>query len=399
MRWASSLSERPDLGQAAAEAAADIKAALGGAEPDLVLVFASAAHAASYPRVPATFSAFFPRATIAGCSGGGVIGDGREVEAAPALSVTAAVLPGVTVTPLRIASGRPLPPPSDADAWHALIGVPPADRPHFILLPDPFTSEAEELVRGLDAAYPAGRKLGGLASGGEAPGQNALFLDHEFFRTGTVGVALHGNIAVDTIVAQGCRPLGDPLAITECEDNVVYALGGAAPMKVLGEIFGKAGERVQALMRHSLFVGLEMRGGQVAFRDGELLVRNIVGADQESGALAIGAYPREHQVLQFVLRDPEAARADLDEQLGRYARGVVAEPAGRPGPAGALLFSCLGRGQQLFGEPDHDSRRLFEHLGRMPLGGFFCNGEIGQVGGETFLHGYTSCFGVFRPLT
>jgi small ligand-binding sensory domain FIST len=151
-------------------------------------------------------------------------------------------------------------------------------------------------------------------------------------------------------------------------------------------------------MRHSLFVWLEMREGQTPFRDGELLVRNIVGADQESGALAIGAYPRAQQVLQFVLRDADAARADLDEQLGRYARGVAAEPAERPGPAGALLFSCLGRGQQLFGEPDHDSRRLFEHLGRMPLGGFFCNGEIGQVGGETFLHGYTSCFGVFRPL-
>jgi small ligand-binding sensory domain FIST len=132
---------------------------------------------------------------------------------------------------------------------------------------------------------------------------------------------------------------------------------------------------------HSVPLNIE---GQAAFRDGELLVRNIVGADQDSGALAIGAYPREHQVLQFVLRDAEAARADLDEQLGRYARGVSAEPAGRPGPVGALLFSCLGRGQQLFGEPDHDSRRLFEHLGRMPLGGFFCNGEIGQVGGETF---------------
>lgn len=399
MRWASSLSERPDLGQAAAEAAAEVKSTLAGAEPDLVLVFASAAHAASYARVPATFSAFFPRAAIAGCSGGGVIGDGREVEAAPALSVIAASLPGVAVTPLRIDSGRPLPPSSDADAWHARLGVPPGERPHFLLFPDPFTSEAEELVRGLDAAYPAGRKLGGLASGGDTPGKNALFLDQEMFRTGSVGVALHGNVAVDTIVAQGCRPVGDPLAITECEDNVVYALAGEAPMKALAAIYEAAGDREKQLMRHALFVGLEMREGETLFREGELLVRNIVGIDQESGAIAIGAYPREHQVLQFMLRDAEAARADLDEQLGRFARGLTGEPAGRPTPAGALLFSCLGRGQHLFGEPDHDSRRFLEQVGRMPLGGFFCNGEIGQVGGETFLHGYTSCFGVFRSLS
>lgn len=399
MRWASSLSERPDLGQAAAEAAAEVRSALADAEPDLVLVFVSASHAASYARVPAAVANLFPRATVAGCSGGGIIGGAREVEAAPALSMTAAALPGVTITPLRIDSGRPFPPPSDAGAWHARIGVPPAARPHFLLFPDPFTSEAEALVRGLDAAYPAGRKLGGLASGGDSPGRNALFLDQELFRTGSVGVALHGNVAVDTIVAQGCRPIGDPLAITECEDNVIYELDGRPPMQVLAGIYEAADEREKSLMRDSLFVGLEMREGQTVFRGGELLVRNIVGVDQESGAIAIGAYPRPHQALQFVLRDAEAARFDLEEQLGRYARGLTGEPAGRPAPVGALLFSCLGRGRHLFGAPDHDSRRFLEHLGRMPLGGFFCNGEIGQVGGETFLHGYTSCFGVFRPLS
>jgi small ligand-binding sensory domain FIST len=125
--------------------------------------------------------------------------------------------------------------------------------------------------------------------------------------------------------------------------------------------------------------------------EGELLVRNILGLDPEANVLAVAARLRPFQVIRFLLRDATAATEDLVRLLERH------RAAGRGACDGALLFSCLGRGAHLFGEPDHDSRLFRAHL--VAVGGFFCNGEIGQVGGTTFLHGYTSSFALFRGRT
>jgi small ligand-binding sensory domain FIST len=133
-----------------------------------------------------------------------------------------------------------------------------------------------------------------------------------------------------------------------------------------------------------------MREDEIEYEAGDLLVRNLVGADEETGALAVGAELRPMTVAQFVLRDARTAAEDLRRLLVRH-RGASARA-----PAGALLFSCVGRGAGLFGRPDHDTGLFVESLGPAPLGGFFCNGEIGPVGGMTFLHGYTSAFALFR---
>jgi small ligand-binding sensory domain FIST len=203
-------------------------------------------------------------------------------------------------------------------------------------------------------------------------------------------VALTGDIAVDTIVAQGCRPIGRPMLVTRCDGGLLEELDQRPPLQALAEIHGTLGQRDRELMRHSLFLGLEMREERVEYQPGELLVRNIVAADERTGALGIGAELRPLQVVQFVLRDARTAEEDLRRMLARY-RSSQGDP-----PAGALLFSCTGRGAGLFGRPDHDTSLFQEALGPAPLGGFFCNGEIGPVGGSTFLHGYTSAFALFR---
>ena len=126
------------------------------------------------------------------------------------------------------------------------------------------------------------------------------------------------------------------------------------------------------------------------YRQGDFLIRNLLGIDGKSGAVAVGAALRTGIVVQFHLRDAETSAQDLEAVLARHHEG----PA--PRAAGSLLFACLGRGEQLYGEPDHDTAAFQRHLGPVPLGGFFCNGEIGPVHGSTFLHGYTSSFGLFR---
>ena len=269
-----------------------------------------------------------------------------------------------------------------------------ADDPQFLLLSDPFSVRGEHLLMGFDYAFPRSAKIGGLASGGQQPGSNALYLGDATYNDGVVGVALHGNVAVDTIVAQGCRPIGRRMQITSSERNILLELDGRNTMEVLRELFHGLDERDSQLAQHSLFLGVVMDEFNDDPKLGDFLIRNIIGLDARRGAIAVGENLKEGQTVQFHLRDAETSSQDLDAMLTQYTADGV-----RTSGAGALLFQCLGRGSYLYGRADHDTDMFREKVGAVPLTGFFCNGEIGQVAGSTYLHGYTSSFGIFRSKT
>jgi small ligand-binding sensory domain FIST len=260
--------------------------------------------------------------------------------------------------------------------------------PHFVVLPDPFSCPAETLVSELDRLFPASVKVGGLASGARQPGGNLLWAGGETVHGGAVALALEGDLAVETIVAQGCRPIGLPLFVTTGHGHLIQELDGRRPLDLLRELYEASPPRDRELFRGSLFVGVVMREGQSEYGPGDFLIRNLIQIDAESGALTVAAEVREGSVVQFHLRDAETSAEDLRHHLrDQPTRGA---------PAGALLFSCLGRGRHLYNAPNHDSSIFTARFGKVPMGGFFCNGEIGPVHGRTFLHGYTSSFGLFR---
>ena len=393
MKWASAAAADADLVAAVALAADEVEADLQGRKPDLLVVFLSPHYANGFERVPEILAARFGGGLLLGCSAGGVIGGGHEIEERPGLSLTAASLPGVELTPFHVASDALPAPDAPTTEWEQALGVSQKAMPQFLLMPDPFTFDAEVFLAGIDRAFPHSQKVGGLASAGRQPSSNALFLDTAVHRSGAVGVAFTGNIEVDTIVAQGCRPIGEPMFVTRCQRNIVWELDGESPLKVLQDLYERSDPRDQDLARHSLFLGVVMQEHQHEYRQGDFLIRNIVGMDAKSGALAVGALVREGAVVQFHLRDSQTSTADLEELLGRYAANRPREAQ----PCGSLLFSCLGRGMHLYGRPDQDTDTFRRYLGAVPLGGFFCNGEIGPVHGTTFLHGYTSSFALFRP--
>jgi small ligand-binding sensory domain FIST len=384
MHWASAASEHRDTRRALDEALAGVAQQLAGRRPDLAFLFASREHVAGEETQLAAAGDRLGAAVIVGCAARSVIGAGKEMEERPALSVTAAVLPGVAVQPLRLGSGG-----EAADLGLSGDGQPP---PHFVLLADPFSGDPQALVSELDAAFPGSTKIGGLASGAEGPGQNTLFLQGRVYRDGLVGVGLQGALALDAVVAQGCRPIGHPLFVTRHRGPWILELDGRPPIEVLKALFEEAPERDRELMQSSLFLGIEMRPDLSSYGAGDFLVRNLLGVDPKARAIAVGAPLREGLVVQFHLRDAESSAQDLERRLSHYAAQTGASGSAR----GALLFSCLGRGAQLYGRPDHDSLAFRRHLGPLPLGGFFCNGEIGPVERRTFLHGYTSAFGIFR---
>lgn len=386
MKIAEAVSTDPDLAAAVAEVAPRLAEGLAGDAPDLVVAFATTPHARSFPRLPELLAPVLRGGLLLGCSAGGAIGGRREIERGPALSVWAARLPGATVAPLRFecreAEGGFV-----YDGWDAVDGV--ADPAAFLLLVDPFTNVPELLLEGI--ADRSGRVpvCGGIASSGMMPGTNALFLGPETFRHGAVGVAVAGPVAVRPVVSQGCRPIGRRYVVTEAKENVLYKLAGRPALGRFQEVFEALSSEDRDLARRALHVGRVADERQETFGRGDFLIRNCVGIDPDTGAILVNDRVRRGQTVQFHVRDAASATEDLRHLLARAAP---------PDLAGALLFSCNGRGTHLFGRPDHDASMIQDEVGPVPLAGFFASGEIGPIAGRNCLHGFTASIALFAPL-
>lgn len=387
VRWESTLSERADSASAVAEVLAS---AAAGGRADVAFVFASAHHERAF-RVIGDCVRDELADVVFGCSGAGVIGGGKEIEGSPGLSVLAGNLGGATATTLFVDDALAADVESDPSAWCDVLRLDPRDRPSFVLLADPYSCDVARLLPSLDAAYPDSVKVGGLAGSGDAAGHNALWTGQGLERSGATLLALRGALGLESVVAQGCRPVGAPMFVSAAEGNRIYGLDGRAPAEVLREIYESACPEDRGLLRQALFLGLVMRADRQCYGRGDFLVRNVLGLDAESGALVVGATVRDNDVVQVHVRDAACAAGDLEVALDGYRTCSRTEP-----PGFALLFSCLGRGRGLYGSSGHDSAALTRAVGTVPLGGFFCAGEIGMVGGTTFLHGYTSVYAMMQ---
>jgi small ligand-binding sensory domain FIST len=363
---------------AAAEAACtEAGAALGDGDVQLAFLFFSAAYApAAIEITEIAHKILAPRALL-GCTAQAVIGGSREVEQAPAVAVWTARLPATSI----LTFGAEFDPETSFSGFPAAL---PADAT-VLMLADPFTFPTDRLLAEINERTPGLQVLGGIASGAIGPGQSRLVLDTEVRNGGAVGAVLSGGVVVRPLVSQGCRPVGSPATVTRADRNVIIELGGQTPLERIRDMFGAADPAERALMQQGLHIGRVIDEYKTEFRRGDFLIRSVMGADPESGAVAVGDYVEVGETVQFHVRDAGSADEDLKTMLA-----TVAQP-----PAGALLFTCNGRGTYLFGVPDHDARAVQASFGRLPLAGLFCAGEIGPVGGRNFLHGFTASLALF----
>lgn len=377
-RYAAALSLHPSAVEAVGEVAGEVLERLDGDRPDLLVCFASAHHVGVFEDLAAGLRELLEPRALIGCTAVAVAGGGREVEDAPALSAFAA----------RFADGRVDAFALDARHTHdgfTVTGWPDEvpDRGTLLLLADPHSFPVPDVLRVCNEAAPGLTIVGGLASSAVGPGGNRLVHDDRVTSTGGVAVLLSEEVPVRAVVSQGCRPIGQPFTVTRAERNLVLELAGRPAVQRLQDLVVAADDAERDLMRQGLHVGVVVDEHKPDFGRGDFLVRNLLGADRRTGALAIGEVVDVGQTVQFHVRDVGAA----DEDLRLLLDGVEG--------AAALLFTCNGRGRALFGAPDHDAGVVEEALGTVPLAGAFCAGEIGPVGGRNFLHGFTASVAVF----
>jgi small ligand-binding sensory domain FIST len=322
---------------------------------------------------------------LVGCSGTGFIGTGAEAERASGFSLLLLHLPNTRLHPF-VFDESTAPDWDDTEGWRKAAGVSEIDA--WLMFANPAGVPMEPWLGAFSRAFPSVPCIGGLASGGRDGSDTFVFQNRTLVEGGALALALKGGVKIHTLVSQGCRPIGTPLVVTSAEHNLIQTIGSRPAYEVLDEAYQALPERDRERARGNLFAGLAMREDRDEFHRGDFLIRNILGADEASGVVAIGAFPRVGQTVQFQLRDAHAADDDLRKLAGHIAEGGVK-------PFASLVFSCGGRGRHLFNAPNHDASVLAEIFTPHSSAGLFCNGEIGPVGDRNFIHGYTASVVLF----
>jgi len=376
-RFAAALSQHPLPAHAVGEVAGQVLDQLAGDDPDLLVCFASSHFVGALDDAVHALHALLTPRVLLGTTASGVLGGSHEVEDGVGFAAFAACLPDARVHPLALRS-------EDTPDGPTVVGWPEQDVDADLLLlaVDPFTFPTEAYLRRLDADRPGLRVLGGLASGAARPGGNRLLVDGRIQADGAAGVLL-GGTGVRTVVSQGCRPVGEPFVVTRGGRNFVEELAGRPALERLRELSDQAGDEERGLLQRGLQIGFVVDEHRADFGRGDFLVRNVLGADRETGAIAVGEQVEVGRTVQFHVRDADAADEDLRALLARESANA------------ALVFTCNGRGRALFGEPDHDSGLIAEMLGPIPTAGMFCAGELGPVGSRNALHAYTASLALF----
>ncbi len=372
-----------DVGEAASRAVGEARASLGGLSPSFAVLFASAHFSGSAQALVAAVAEETGHVPLIGCVAEAVAGGAREIESGPAVSLWLAADLGPVETFamefVRTASGG---------AYGGYRFGPDPAGVHLMIC-DPFTFPAGGLLAHLNEHVPGAVVMGGMASGGLALQQSRLFLDGQVLSNGAVGAHLP-RAEVHPLVAQGCRPVGNPYTVTEADGNLIFELGGRPPLARLQELAAGLPGPERELLAQGVHLGMVINEYQAEPHQGDFLIRGITGADPESGAIAVAERVEVGQTVQFHVRDARSADEDVRRTLERERKALGARRA-----AGALLFICTGRGSRLFAGPDHDAGLLAKTLGQIPAAGFFCDGELGPVGGQNYLHTFTASIAVF----
>jgi small ligand-binding sensory domain FIST len=370
------------------ETATQLRQQLSG-KPTFGLVFVTPDYADKAADLLEVVRVFGHVPTVVGGSATGLIGTGEEKEEGSGFSLMLLSLPGATARSVHFSQDA-IEGSNGPEDWHRRTGLKPADVKAWLVFLNPYSLNVEMWLKQWNAAYPRVPVFGGMANGVPGDSEAWVFCDDQVV-PGGVAVALLGDVAVQAVVSQGCKPIGEPLTVTHAEKNVLYALGSKPAYEVLSDVYQKLSESEREQARGHLFAGIAVSEYLEEYKRGDFLVRNIIGADPTSGAVAINAVPRVGQTLQYQLRDSRVASDELRRQLRTQAE------ANHPAPYAGLLCTCYGRGKGLFGTPSHDAGMVNEFYPSLPVAGLFANVQLGPVGERSFAHGYTASLALIGP--
>jgi small ligand-binding sensory domain FIST len=369
--------------------AENLRAQLKSTRVDLGLVFLTPKFFSKAQTILEIIRVHAQVSLLAGCSSQALIAGAEEIEENAGISLALYSLPGAELKAYHFAQEQ-VEEANGPGYWRLETGVEPEQTNGWLAFIDPFHLDSESWLRGWNEAYAPLPVMGGLASGDFSEQRTQVYLNGDVFEEGGVAISIGGEIKLASVISQGCTPIGETWTLTRVEENVIHEIGNRPAYEVLEETFSKLSPAEQKVASGNLFIGLVVNEYLEDFHRGDFLIRNLLAADAKSGCIAVGAYPRLGQTVQFQRRSAAAAMEDMSELLAQARQKLSNQQI-----LGACLCSCNGRGEQLFGRPNHDAKSVQDQFGPIGLAGFFCNGEIGPVGEKSFLHGFTASLALF----
>jgi small ligand-binding sensory domain FIST len=369
--------------------AQSVRQALAGPDVSLGLVFLTPGLMADAPQVLEILRVHAQIPLLLGCSSPGLIAGDHEWEETQGVALGLYHLPGAKLDAVRFTQSQ-VEEANGPGYWHLETGISPEQNRGWLVLADPFHLDAESWLQAWNEAYPGHPVVGGLAGGDFANRRTQVYLNGEVHEEGGVALSVGGEIRLATVVSQGCTPIGETWTITRAERNLIHQIGNRPAYEVLLETYNGLSQQEQRKSQGNLFVGLVVNEYREEFHHGDFLIRSLLGADPRTGSLAVGAWPRTGQTVQFQRRDPEVASDDLKSLLMQAQEQLRGRQV-----LGGCLFACNGRGRRMFGRPHHDATLVQSQLAPPGLTGFFCSGELGPVGERNFLHGFTASLALF----
>jgi small ligand-binding sensory domain FIST len=380
----SGFSASPSAAAGAADAAHDALAGLEGAACDLALVFVGGDLVTETSAALRVVDRILEPAELVGTTAGGLLAGGHEHEQGDGVAVWAVSLGEGRAHVFELHT-------REIEDGIALTGIPDVEigeTSAVILLADAAHLPLEATLRAFEEHLPGVPVVGGVPSL-VPPDGRPLLRGLEQSTAAGIGIRFEG-VEVLPLVSQGARPIGPELAVTAGEGAIIRELAGRPAIDVLRDTIDSLDEEDREQVGHGLLLGLVVNPGQPDYGPGDFIVRGLAGADPESGAVVVGAPVSVGQVARLHVRDPASATRDLEDALAlrRTATGSARL-------AGALAFTCNGRGREMFGRDDHDAEAIQREIGPLPLVGMISAGEIGPVGGRPFMHAFTATVAVF----
>jgi small ligand-binding sensory domain FIST len=326
---------------------------------------------------------------LIGCMGESIIGNDQEIESSPAMSLWGAKWNRpVQIEPFHLVLER-TPDGFSLMGWPDGLINAESEQSAVMLLGEPSSFPIDFFLSQINENNKGMRVFGGMASGARGQGSSRLILNDRVLDHGAVGILISGP-TIRCIVSQGCRPIGRHMVVTKAHENLINELGGKTPLVQLQDLWRQLSTHDQNLFQQGLHIGRVINEYQDEFQRGDFLVRNVLGLDRSSGSLGMNDLVRVGQTVQFHVRDAETAKEDLHAllQLDLQAHDNR--------PSAALAFTCNGRGCRFFREPHHDAAAIQKEIGAIPVAGFFAQGELGPVGGQNFIHGFTASLALFE---
>ena len=355
----------------------------GIAKADLAIVFATLNYQTEYEHLYQAVHSNANCDELIGCSGMSVLTSAGEFEEEPTLAVMV-----IRSDQLSAAS-------FSARGTAAEVGEQIQkdiqsgrdDDSLLVIFPDVRAVNPAELVKHIGDDGTELPLVGAAVSGDATGAQMYHWRGKEATEGGLTGILLTGDFNTEIGVAQGCQPVGRPREVTRAEGRVIFELDGEPALE---NFKGTLQLLTQDDIRRSggtVFVGIAMDPENRNPIRGDFLIRNLIGINEEHDALAVSEEVREGQLVQFHLRNPNAAAEEIQVILTRLAEKTREHP-----PAFGLYFNCLGRGKGLYGVANHDIGVIQEKFPGLPVIGFFGNSEFAPIGGRNFAHAYTGVF-------